>query len=66
MGTWQEPEWVNLSGVDGRVRARINRRTRKLVIKDRGQTHEWDIEEMLQLAGIRIAHDAVEPVPVSC
>ena len=58
-------EWANLCGSDGRVKARINRRTRKLVIKDRGNVSEWDIDLLVQLAS-SVDDLTVETVPVSC
>jgi hypothetical protein len=40
-------DWVNLCGEDGRVKARFNRRTSELVIKERGAYHQWRLALLL-------------------
>ena len=40
-------DWTNLCGEDGRIKARFNRRTSELVIKDRGEYHQWRLALLL-------------------
>ena len=43
-----EQEWVDLRGEDGKIKARLNRTTGVLVIKERHAYHRWSILPMLQ------------------
>lgn len=40
-------DWTNLCGEDGRIKARFNRRTSELVIKERGEYHQWRLALLL-------------------
>lgn len=42
-----QAEWVNLYGSDGKVKARLNRVTLELVVKERGQYHTWRLAAMV-------------------
>lgn len=42
--------WINLCGVDGKVKARLNRFTGELLIKDHGDYHRWNVLELCQTA----------------
>ena len=46
-GNGQAGEWVNLYGSDGKVKARLNRVTLELVVKERGQYHTWRLAAMV-------------------
>lgn len=39
-------DWANLCGVDGKVKARLNRLTGELVIKERGDYHRWNVLDL--------------------
>lgn len=39
-------EWANLCGTDGKVKARLNRLTGELVIKERGDYHRWNVLDL--------------------
>lgn len=39
--------WINLKGVDGKTRARLNLDTGELVIRDRGVYHRWTLGALL-------------------
>ncbi len=39
-------EWANLCGTDGKVKARLNKLTGELVIKERGDYHRWNVIEL--------------------
>lgn len=60
-----QAEWVNLYGSDGKVKARLNRDTMELVVKERGVYHSWRLAAMVKL-GQNADAQTVEPVPVSC
>jgi len=45
--TDDKSQWINLCGDDGKVRARLNRGTGELVIKDRREYHRWSIPTLL-------------------
>lgn len=49
MGNGQSGEWVNLYGSDGKVKARLNRDTWELVVKERGVYHSWRLAAMVNL-----------------
>lgn len=53
----ERDEWCNLVGSDGKVKARLNRRTGELVIKERGEFHKWPILSLLK---------GIELQPQSC
>lgn len=40
--------WVNLTGSDGKVKARLNVITGELVIRDRGVFHRWALRFLLR------------------
>lgn len=40
-------EWANLCGTDGKVKARLNRLTGDLTIKERGIIHIWNIKDLI-------------------
>jgi hypothetical protein len=40
--------WINLKGVDGKTRARLNLDTGELVIRDRGVYHRWSLRTLLE------------------
>ena len=40
--------WVNLCGTDGKVKARLNRLTGELLIKDHGDYHRWNVLDLCQ------------------
>ena len=61
----QTGEWVNLYGSDGKVKARLNRDTLELVVKERGVYHSWRLAAMVKL-GQNADAATVESVPVSC
>lgn len=42
-------EWVNLCGTDGKVKARLNKVTGELVIKERGEYHRWNVIDLCKL-----------------
>lgn len=48
-GNGQSGEWVNLYGNDGKVKARLNRCTMELVIRDRRVNHSWRLAAMVEL-----------------
>lgn len=39
-------DWTNLCGTDGKVKARLNRITGELVIKERGDYHRWNVLDL--------------------
>jgi hypothetical protein len=39
--------WVNLTGSDGKTKARLNLDTGELVIRDRGTYHKWPLSALL-------------------
>lgn len=43
----QPERWVNLTGSDGKVKARLNMDTGELVIRDRGVFHKWPLRSLL-------------------
>lgn len=43
----QPERWVNLTGSDGRTKARLNLDTGELVIRDRGVYHKWRLRALL-------------------
>lgn len=45
----QAGEWVNLYGNDGKVKARLNRCTMELVIKERRDYHTWRLSALVEL-----------------
>ena len=64
-GNGQSGEWVNLYGSDGKVKARLNRVTLELVVKERGQYHTWRLAAMV--ASVRESDKLpVEPAGVAC
>ena len=44
-------DWMNLVGADGKVKARLNRATGELVIKERNQYHRWPVFSFLRSSG---------------
>lgn len=48
-GNGQSGEWVNLYGNDGKVKARLNRCTMELVIKERRDYHTWRLSALVEL-----------------
>lgn len=44
----QPERWVNLTGSDGKVKARLNVTTGELVIRDRGVFHRWALRFLLE------------------
>ena len=44
-------EWANLCGTDGKVKARLNRLTGELVIKERGEYYRWNVLDLCR-AGV--------------
>ena len=42
--------WVNLTGSDGKVKARLNLDSGELVIRDRGVFHKWPLRALLGCA----------------
>jgi len=48
-GNGQAGEWVNLYGNDGKVKARLNRCTMELVIKERRDYHTWRLSALVEL-----------------
>lgn len=51
----QPERWVNLTGSDGKVKARLNLDTGELVIRDRGVFHKWPLRALL---GCPVAREA--------
>jgi len=49
-------EWINLCGTDGKVKARLNKVTGELVIKDHGEYHRWNV---LDLCNVRTVAPSV-------
>ncbi len=43
----QAERWVNLTGSDGKTKARLNLDTGELVIRDRGAYHKWPLRALL-------------------
>ena len=43
----QTERWVNLTGSDGKTKARLNLDTGELVIRDRGAYHKWPLRTLL-------------------
>lgn len=43
----QAERWVNLTGSDGKTKARLNLDTGELVIRDRGVFHKWPLRVLL-------------------
>jgi hypothetical protein len=43
----QPERWVNLTGSDGKTKARLNLDTGELVIRDRGTYHKWPLSALL-------------------
>ncbi len=43
----QPERWVNLTGSDGKTKARLNLDTGELVIRDRGTYHKWPLRSLL-------------------
>ena len=43
-----EQEWVDLRGEDGKIKARLNRLTGVLVIKERHVYHQWALLPMIR------------------
>lgn len=43
----QAERWVNLTGRDGKTKARLNLDTGELVIRDRGTYHRWPLRALL-------------------
>ena len=64
-GNGQSGEWVNLYGSDGKVKARLNRETMELVVKERGVYHSWRLAAMVKL-GQNADAVTVEPQAVAC
>ena len=52
-------EWANLCGTDGKVKARLNRLTGELVIKERGDYHRWNVIDLCRV-------DVVLPSAYAC
>ena len=46
----QTERWVNLTGSDGKTKARLNLETGELVIRDRGVNHKWPLRVLLERA----------------
>ena len=59
-----QAERVNLYGSDGKVKARLNRVTLELVVKERGQYHTWRLAAMVAAVAEPDAK-AIDPVFVS-
>jgi hypothetical protein len=64
-GNGQSGEWVNLYGSDGKVKARLNRHTLELVVKERGCYHSWRLASMVERTQ-NTSGAPVESAPVSC
>lgn len=45
-------EWANLCGTDGKVKARLNRLTGELVIKERGDYHRWNVIDLCRVGTV--------------
>ena len=60
-----QAEWVNLYGSDGKVKARLNRVTLELVVKERGVYHSWRLAAMVE-PGQNADAQTVEPQAVAC
>ncbi len=43
-----EHEWIDLRGADGKIKARLNRLTGVLIIKERQIYHHWSLLPMMQ------------------
>ena len=43
----QPERWVNLTGSDGKTKARLNVATGELVIRERGALHRWNVLPLL-------------------
>lgn len=61
-GNGQAGEWVNLYGSDGKVKARLNRVTLELVVKERGQYHTWRLAAMVMRGESTVSEQAIEIV----
>lgn len=46
----QAERWVNLTGSDGKTKARLNLDTGELVIRERGVYHKWPLRRLLPCA----------------
>lgn len=51
--TERDQEWIDLRGADGKVKARLNKTTGVLIIKERQTYHRWSILTMIE-AGIPV------------
>jgi len=61
-GNGQSGEWVNLYGNDGKVKARLNRCTMELVIKERRDYHSWRLAAMLTIKDVAATENPIEIV----
>lgn len=62
-GNQERSDWTNLCGDDGRVKARFNRRTFELVVKERGVYHSWRLATMVKLG--QDATDSQMPIEMT-
>lgn len=49
----QAERWINLTGSDGKVKARLNVITGELVIRERGVYHKWGLRFLLQSPAVQ-------------
>ncbi len=61
-GNGQSGEWVNLYGNDGKVKARLNRCTMELVIRDRRVNHSWRLAAMVTIKDVAAIENPIEIV----
>jgi hypothetical protein len=59
-GNGQAGDWVNLYGNDGKVKARLNRCTMELVIKERRDYHTWRLSAMLTIKDVAATENPIE------
>jgi len=59
--TAQPERWVNLTGSDGKVKARLNVTTGELVIRDRGIFHRWALRLLLECEAVQQRGEGLNP-----
>lgn len=53
------PHWTNLVGTDGKVKARLNRLTGELIIRERHVEHRWNVADLCGRVTVETAREII-------